>query len=228
MSGGGPAKAALTEFIVRTNLVEPWHNKRYVDTFEAAWPAVREATRILDVGGRSPFTEMLETFSTATIVCDPYDLRERFPYDDASFDVVFCLEVIEHIKDRESTSFGDLATFSFSGIRNCLLEIRRVLKPGGTLVLSTPNVCGYLSIKNVLQHRHPFAYQPHNRELAPADVRQLLSDADLTIERLWTTDAWKNWNDVWWQRRMALMMTLFGYSTRERHDDILVLARRPA
>jgi SAM-dependent methyltransferase len=219
--------ANLTEFIVRANLVEPWHNTRYVATFEAAWPEMRTAKRILDVGGRSPFTEMLETFTDATIDCDVYDLREPFPYDDDTFDVVHLLEVIEHIKDRDSSNIGELATFTFSGISNCLSEIRRVLKPGGLLVLTTPNVTCYRSIRNVLQHRHPFGYEPHNRELSPLDVNRLLTEANFDVERLVTIDAWKNGGGLWWQWRMALLLTVLGYSTRDRRDDILALARRP-
>lgn len=45
--------------------------------------------------------------------------------EDDSFDVVFLIEVIEHLEDEELAA-------SFN-------EIRRVLKPGGILVITTPN-----------------------------------------------------------------------------------------
>jgi len=45
------------------------------------------------------------------------------PFADNSFDVALCFQVIEHIKDDHSL----------------LKEIHRVLKPGGVLLLTTPN-----------------------------------------------------------------------------------------
>lgn len=56
------------------------------------------------------------------------------PFADASFDKVICAEVLEHIPDYESV----------------LAEIRRVLKPGGTLAVSVPRfgpewICWQLS-----------------------------------------------------------------------------------
>ena len=48
---------------------------------------------------------------------------EALPFDDGSFDVVLCAQVIEHVLD----------------VRAALAELARVLRVGGTLVLTTDN-----------------------------------------------------------------------------------------
>src|SRR4029079_14551447 len=57
------------------------------------------------------------------------DLNGRLPFADALFDVALSLEGIEHLENR----------FAY------LRELRRVLKPQGTLVLTTPNIVGLRS-----------------------------------------------------------------------------------
>ena len=52
------------------------------------------------------------------------DLLRRLPYNDASFDVVLLVEVIEHLENH----------------RAALGELVRILKPGGVLILTTPNI----------------------------------------------------------------------------------------
>lgn len=55
---------------------------------------------------------------------DGIDLGKPLPFADQSYDVVLATEVIEHLADHPAF----------------LRETARILKPGGALVLSTPNV----------------------------------------------------------------------------------------
>lgn len=59
--------------------------------------------------------------------------QEPLPYDDASFDIVTSSEVIEHLENY----------------RRAVREMARVLRPGGVLVLTTPNV---LNMKSRLRY----------------------------------------------------------------------------
>jgi 2-polyprenyl-3-methyl-5-hydroxy-6-metoxy-1,4-benzoquinol methylase len=53
--------------------------------------------------------------------------RDQFPFDDAQFDLIFAGEVIEHLVDTDGF----------------LKEIHRCCKPGGNLVLTTPNLASF-------------------------------------------------------------------------------------
>ena len=55
---------------------------------------------------------------------DGVSLLEGLPFDDASFDTVIAMEVIEHVENH----------------RRAIAELGRVLRPGGRLILSFPNV----------------------------------------------------------------------------------------
>lgn len=51
---------------------------------------------------------------------------EKLPYDESVFDIVTSFQVIEHVVNPE----------------NMILEIRRILKPNGIMVITTPNLNG--------------------------------------------------------------------------------------
>lgn len=103
---------------------------------------------ILDVGaGQGALSKLLYEAGYTVSACEfnkdnfVYDrvefkeanVAEHLPYDDNSFDIVVAAELIEHLLDQ--TKF--------------LSECNRVLKPGGSLVVSTPNI---LSLKSRLQY----------------------------------------------------------------------------
>lgn len=57
------------------------------------------------------------------IPCKPIDLQKQFPIEDATFDIAICAETIEHLPNQY---------FFFT-------ESSRILRPGGILILTTPN-----------------------------------------------------------------------------------------
>jgi SAM-dependent methyltransferase len=83
------------------------------------------------------------------------------PFASGAFEVVASLQVIEHLWDQA----GFLA------------DCARVLRPAGTLLLSTPNRLTFSPPNRPL---NPF----HHRELTAAELRELLDGAGFEIARL--------------------------------------------
>ena len=99
---------------------------------------------------------------------------------DGSFDLVLCVEVLEHVADAEATT----------------RELGRLLAPGGVLVLTTPcaNPGSFEWVLNRLRgglQRTPDGYgrfatdEPgHLRRLTSRDLRVLLQRAGLVVDRV--------------------------------------------
>lgn len=69
-----------------------------------------------------------------------YDLNGKWPYPDQSFDVIHCGYVIEHLHNT----------------RLFAMEAFRVLKPGGTAVVTTENLCSFLNLGAMMLGYTPF------------------------------------------------------------------------
>jgi 2-polyprenyl-6-hydroxyphenyl methylase/3-demethylubiquinone-9 3-methyltransferase len=100
--------------------------------------AAREAHGIPSGKGIQACDIEKEAFDVADVGFRQADLNQGLPYVDAAFDAVVTIEVLEHTR----TPYAALA------------EIARVLKPGGVLIFSVPNVGHLVSRFNFLATGH--------------------------------------------------------------------------
>lgn len=160
--------------------------------YDAALPLVlrEHPSRILDIGcgrgvflGRIPASVRrsgIDTLPAEDVPADieyiRHDIAQGLPWDAEQFDVVFAGEVIEHLLD----------TAGF------LAECRRVLRPDGALVLTTPNLAYW---RNLLQwlRRQQFFFVDHRagetghvRYFAPRTLQALLVETGFRVERLFS------------------------------------------
>ena len=106
-----------------------------------------EGTRILDIGaGAGALSEKLlaagyavgacdsapEQFQVPGVECRPCDTSGGLPFPDGQYDAAVAVEVLEHIDGHE----------------RFFAEAARILKPGGRLLFTTPNI---LSLKSRLR-----------------------------------------------------------------------------
>lgn len=114
----------------------------------------------------------------------PHDLfnveTDTLPYPDGSFDVVLFCEVLEHLTNDPLSA---------------LIEIRRVLKPGGRLILTTPNAASARNLLKIITgknvHDRYSAYGPygrHNREYTRNEVRDVLGTLGFSTEMIFTAN----------------------------------------
>lgn len=97
---------------------------------------------------------------------------QAIPHPEACFDTVISCETIEHVPDP----------------RNALCELARVLKPGGRLLLTTPNYVGTLGLYRIYLRLRGRAYtetgQPINNLMLLPRTRFWVARAGLRVRAL--------------------------------------------
>jgi 2-polyprenyl-3-methyl-5-hydroxy-6-metoxy-1,4-benzoquinol methylase len=110
------------------------------------------------------------------------------PFASESFDLVIFTEVLEHI------AITDPAVI--------LGEIRRVLRPGGRMLLSTPNVANLSNVVAFIRGENVFwppemfygSVDRHNREYTPSELLRLVEKVGFAEHALGYMNTWSNWN----------------------------------
>jgi len=147
---------------------------------------------------------------------------DRYPYDDETFDTVLCCELIEHL---------------FQDPMFLMSEVNRILKHGGHMVLTTPNIASLRGVEAILQGYHPGFFHAyikpsesgevdarHNREYTPEEVHHLLTNSGFEVTLLETgmfreeprpEQAW-----------VAHLLEQYRLPTAMRGDGIYVVGRK--
>ena len=116
-----------------------------------------------------------DLFRAPGVACERADLNERFPFEDAAFDYVVLCEAIEHLESPWHVA----------------RETARILRPGGKVVLSTPNTLSLLSrflffAKGVFLYFSEFEFgkPAHINPLTLNELELVLEETGFEIERV--------------------------------------------
>ncbi|WP_370615045.1 class I SAM-dependent methyltransferase [Mumia sp. Pv 4-285] len=155
-----------------------WHENYWFRRHEVVYESLRDVVRgraVLEAGCGEGYGADLLSHDAASLVALDYDayatghVRSAYPdvpvvrgnlvalpYADASFDVVVSLQTVEHLWDQDAF----------------VAECARVLRPGGSLVVSTPNTLTF-----------PPGNIYHPKELEPEQLHDLVA-AHATVASL--------------------------------------------
>lgn len=186
------------------NLYVETHSRRFYETLRLV-PDLKPDARVLELGAIPYYlTILLRKFSTLNVdplsffefetaqqtthILEHDETHERFEFDyfpinverdvfpagDETYDLVLCCELLEHLLINPS---------------HMLYEVHRVLKPGGYLLLTTPNVLRWGNVFSLIKGRNindcyhgNGIYGRHNREYSMAEVSQLLEGNGFSVE----------------------------------------------
>jgi len=134
-------------------------------------PAGQVDRRTVNRGNGDEFTCDVDLFDAE---------KDRFPYNDGHFSTVLCCELLEHLT---------------ADPMHMMAEINRILKVGGHVLITTPNLGSLRAISGILQGFHPGLFpayirpaapgvepEPrHNREYMPGEISHLLVDSGFEV-----------------------------------------------
>lgn len=190
-----------------------------------------EAGTVLDIpAGEGALSERLAAIGWDVVCADLYpeifkldgtgavkaDLDSRLPFGDSQFDAVVCVEGLEHIEHPA----------------NAVREFARIVRPGGRLVISVPNILNIEERLKWLIHGYTSHFKPvsrpvleevartygerggialHINPIGYSEIRYLLEQSGFAIRRLYRDKPKKDWA----YRPLTAIIRLVGRLTPE-------------
>jgi SAM-dependent methyltransferase len=144
------------------------HNNHFSDymeiIFEKLKNALKKPSKILDIpAGFGLTADKLRTLGHDVVCADINEERPdyiqanmefKLPFEDGAFDVVICMEGIEHVINQNAL----------------LAELVRVTKKAGLICISTPNISNFWSRLTQLLTGYFYQFSPSQYRVAKADV----------------------------------------------------------
>ena len=149
------------------------------------------------------------------VKCFSVDLEtEMLSAEDKSFDVVVCCEVLEHMEVDPMFM---------------LAEANRILKDGGLLLLTTPNILSSRGITKMLTNIEPYffmqynrdgSYYRHNYEYSAKTLRSVLASAGFEGD-VWSEDLFEDGLYDFVNRLRAA-----GFDIRNNGDNLIAVVKK--
>ncbi len=181
------------------------------------------AARLVDLGFAVQGCDLYpEIFRLPGVEIRRGDLSRTLPYPDQSFDYVCCLEGLEHIENPQQA----------------IREFARVLRPGGQLLTSVPNILNIEERLKWLLHGYTSHFKPitraavsnaraqfgkkveiglHVNAISYSELRYSLEECGFEIVRLYRdkpkSNQWLYWPLV------ALIRTVAGFTSKSKQRE---------
>lgn len=138
--------------------------------------------------GRKPTENVTFSLGQHSVDVKCYNLDLEYgmiPVKDGTYDFVMCCEVLEHMEIDPM---------------HMLSEVNRVLKPNGTLLLTTPNITSSRALTKILSGVEPYFYMQyhknreyhrHNYEYSARTLKRLLECAGFNVD-VWSEDLFES------------------------------------
>lgn len=190
---------------------------RFEETTQYLERYVKKSSKILDIsrasGWESTYGAYLKSIGYNVDYFGNDDVRFKFNIPDNSYEAVLVLELFEHLNPLSNRNdYNDL----MKDARIFLKECKRILRPQGYLLLTTPNITDYAHIRALIEGKEPY-YLYHFREFSPNTISYELHQTGFNVIQV---DTIVNKSDP----QVESMIKQLGGRNQQRGKHILAIA----